>query len=147
MEDEKRSRDAIAVERPSASSHPSHASESEQAANDSHASQRELASHGKHFDSTEEIHAHLVGLRPAALCGALGRVTTREAMLALCGLPVEIADAALALLPRAEAKAVRLKMNSLGSLHLREIDRAKESVAEASIQVPPSSSPRTPLAA
>jgi flagellar motor switch protein FliG len=68
----------------------------------------------------------------------LGQVETRDAILALCGLPVQVANAALAILPRAQAKTVRNKMNSLGSLNLREIDRAKEKVAEASLGALPS---------
>ena len=81
------------------------------------------------------------------LCQALGRVDTRNAMLALCGLPVQVVDAALAVLPRSQARTVRIKMNSLGSLHLREIDRAKEKVAEASLGILPSPSLQTPMAA
>ena len=110
--------------------------------NDHSAGQR-----GNSFDSTDEIHRHLIGLRPSELCQALGKVDTRDAMLALCGLPVQVADAALAVLPRSQAKTVRIRMNSLGSLHLREIDRAKEKVAEASLSTLPSPSLQTPLAA
>ncbi len=54
-------------------------------------------------------------------------------MLALCGLPNQVTEAALSILPRAHAKKVRIKMNSLGSLQLREIDEAKEKVAQASM--------------
>jgi flagellar motor switch protein FliG len=56
-------------------------------------------------------------------------------MLTLCGLPVEVSEAALSMLPRAQAKQARARMNSLGSLQLREIDRAKASVAEASMSL------------
>jgi flagellar motor switch protein FliG len=86
------------------------------------------------LDSTDAIHRHLLGLEPAQLCQALGRVDTRDAMLALCGLPNEVSEAALAILPRALAKKVRIKMNTLGSIHLREIDEAKEKVAQASLR-------------
>jgi flagellar motor switch protein FliG len=99
------------------------------------------------FQSTDSIHRHLIGLSPAELCQALGKVSTRDAILALCGLPVEIVEAALAVLPRAQAKSVRSKMNSLGSLNLREIDFAKEKVAKASLDPLPSPSLQTPAAA
>jgi flagellar motor switch protein FliG len=99
------------------------------------------------FQSTDAIHRHLIGLSPAELCQALGKVSTRDAILALCGLPVEIVEAALAVLPRAQAKSVRSKMNSLGSLNLREIDIAKEQVADASLDPLPSPSLQTPAAA
>ncbi len=99
------------------------------------------------FQSTDAIHRHLIGLSPAELCQALGKVSTRDALLALCGLPVEIVEAALAVLPRAQAKSVRSKMNSLGSLNLREIDIAKEKVADVSLDPLPSPSLQTPAAA
>ena len=99
------------------------------------------------FESTDAIHRHLTGLSPAELCQALGKVATRDALLALCGLPVEVVEAALAVLPRAQAKSVRSKMNSLGSLNLREIDIAKEKVADASLDPLPSPSLQTPAAA
>ena len=82
--------------------------------------------------STDAIHDHLVRLAPADLCAALGRVETRQAMLALCGLPNEIADAVMAVLPRGHARQVRRAMASLESIQLREIDEAKEAVANAS---------------
>ena len=56
-------------------------------------------------------------------------------MLALCGLPNQITSAVLALLPKAESRKVREAMNSLGALQLREIDEAKEAIANASIEV------------
>lgn len=110
------------------------------AANLTHAARRR-------FDSTDGIHEHLIGLSPKELCEALGSVDTRDALLTLCGLPLHVADAALAALPRSQSKAVRIKMNSLGSLHLREIDRAKEKVAEASLDQLPALSRTIPLAA
>ena len=114
---------------------------------DSPAARQNATIPGTRFDSTDGIHQHLIDLSPSELCQALGKVDTRDAMLALCGLPVQVADAALAVLPRSQAKAVRIKMNSLGSLHLREIDRAKEKVAEASLGMLPSPSLQRPLAA
>ncbi len=86
------------------------------------------------FASTDAIHQHLIDLSPDTLCIALGKVSTRQAMLALCGLPNEIGEAALALLPRNDARQVRRGIASLQSLELREIDAAKEAVAVASIQ-------------
>ena len=98
-------------------------------------------------NSTDEIHSHLTQLPAEQLCEALGKVGTREAILTLCGLPVAVTNAALAKLPRARAKAVRSKMNSIGSLHLREIDLAKEKVAQASLGGLASASTGLPSAA
>ena len=81
--------------------------------------------------STDEIHQHLQSLTPLVLCQALGRVETRDAMLALCGLPSEIAEAALNVLPQEHANSVRLQMANLSRISLREIDHAKEKVAHA----------------
>jgi flagellar motor switch protein FliG len=83
--------------------------------------------------STDSIHRHLLELTPEELCQALGSVATRQAILSLCGLPNEIAEAVLAILPRSQSKQVRRGMASLQSLELREIDEAKEAVAAASI--------------
>lgn len=87
------------------------------------------------FPSTDSIHEHLMQLSPQHLCETLGRVEARSAMLALCGLPNRVTSAVLALLPKAESRKVREAMNSLGSLQLREIDQAKESIAYASLDV------------
>jgi flagellar motor switch protein FliG len=99
------------------------------------------------LDSTDAIHQCLLSLSPIDLCRALGRVETRHAMLALCGLPNYVAEAVFEILPRAQAKQVRIKMNSLGSLHLREIDEAKEKVAHASMAANGERSSQVPLAA
>jgi flagellar motor switch protein FliG len=99
------------------------------------------------LDSTDAIHQCLLRLSPKDLCRALGRVETRNAMLALCGLPNHVAESVFEILPRAQAKQVRIKMNSLGSLHLREIDEAKEKVAHASIAADGEQSSQVPLAA
>ncbi|QDT02741.1 flagellar motor switch protein G [Rubripirellula lacrimiformis] len=85
------------------------------------------------FRTTDEIHDHLLTLSAKELCGALGRVETRDAMLALCGLPNAKAESVLSVLPRDQAKTVRGQMNSLNSLNLRDIDKAKERVAIASL--------------
>jgi flagellar motor switch protein FliG len=54
-------------------------------------------------------------------------------MLCLCGLPNPVAEAALAMLPKGQAKTVREQINGLSALNLRDIDNAKESVAQASM--------------
>lgn len=82
-------------------------------------------------DSTQAIHRFLVDLSPQTLVESLGRVGTREALLTLCGLPNATAEAAIAVLPRAKAKAARHGMTQLGSLRLSEIDDAKQEVARA----------------
>lgn len=82
--------------------------------------------------STDAIHQELVRLPAKRLCEALGRVDTRVAILALCGLPNKVADAAIACLPRTAANQVRQHLMSVGSMEIREIDRAKEEVARAS---------------
>jgi flagellar motor switch protein FliG len=81
--------------------------------------------------STDDIHQELVALPARQLCEALGRVETRVAILALCGLPNHTADAAIACLPRAQANQVRQHLMSVGSMEIREIDQAKEVVADA----------------
>ncbi|TWT52995.1 Flagellar motor switch protein FliG [Rubripirellula amarantea] len=87
------------------------------------------------FTSTDQIHHHLIGLTPIELCQSLGKVETKEAMLTLCGLPNPVAEAALAILPKDQAKIVRIKMANLSSLNLRDIDDAKERVALASLSL------------
>ncbi len=84
-------------------------------------------------DSTDAIAKHLESLTTAELCQALGRVDTRVAMLALCGLPNQVSESALAMLPKAAAKKVRSAMSSLHSLNLRDIDDAKEAIARVSV--------------
>ena len=87
------------------------------------------------FPSTDSIHQHLLQLSPQNLCETLGKVETRTAMLALCGLPNQVTSAVLAILPRTQSRKVREAMNSLGTLQLREIDQAKEAIAYASRRV------------
>jgi len=48
----------------------------------------------------------------------------------LCGLPNAKAEALLASLPRRQAKQVRDQLSQLGTLELREIDAAKEVLAQ-----------------
>ncbi|KAA1260226.1 Flagellar motor switch protein FliG [Rubripirellula obstinata] len=85
------------------------------------------------LDSTDAIHGRLLSLSPTQLCQSLARVETRDAMLCLCGLPNPVAEAALALLPKEQAKTVRQQINGLNTLNLRDIDDAKERVAQASM--------------
>ena len=84
------------------------------------------------FPSTDSIHQHLLQLSPQHLCETLGKVETRTAMLALCGLPNQVTSAVLALLPRAQSRKIKEAMNTLGALQLREIDQAKEAIVYAS---------------
>ena len=81
------------------------------------------------LDSTDSIHAYLLSLPIDRLREALGRSETRQAMLALCGLPSAKAEALLSSLPRKQAKQVREQLASLGTLQLRDIDEAKSAVA------------------
>lgn len=81
--------------------------------------------------STNEIHQELTRMPPRKLCETLGRVGTRTAILTLCGLPNNVADAAIACLPRAQANQVRQQLMALGNLEIRQIDQAKEQVAAA----------------
>jgi len=85
------------------------------------------------FASTDAIDRHLAELRSTELCGALAKVPTDVAILALCGLPNRVTESALSVLPRTKAKQVRAKINAIGSVQLRQIDRAKEEVAMASL--------------
>ncbi len=68
-------------------------------------------------------------------------------MLALCGLPNQVADSVLAILPRAHAKQVRMQMVTLNTLQLREIDEAKEKVALASLETSGQAMQQVPVAA
>ncbi len=81
--------------------------------------------------STERTHRELMQLPPDKLCESLGRVDTRTAILALCGLPSNVADAAIACLPRSQANQVRQHLMSVGRMEIREIDQAKAAVAVA----------------
>jgi flagellar motor switch protein FliG len=99
------------------------------------------------FKSTDAINQRLLNLPPTQLCQALGKVGTRDAMLALCGLPNQVADSVLAILPRAHAKQVRTQMVTLNTLQLREIDEAKEKVALASLETSGQATQQVPVAA
>ena len=81
--------------------------------------------------STDEVHEELIRMPARQLCEALARVETRVAIHALCGLPNETADAAIACLPRVQANQVRQHLMSVGSMEIREIDHAKDEVARA----------------
>jgi len=95
--------------------------------------------------STADIHSQLISTPPAKLREALASVDGRQAILALCGLPKSTAEAVLSDLPRRQAKQIRQQIASLGMLELREIDAAKEAVAQAIN--PPSNRSSTSVAA
>lgn len=82
-------------------------------------------------DLTAAIHARLVALPTERLRQALASVETRQSLLALCGLPSAVAENVLASLPRRQARQVRRQLAELGTIQLREIDRAKAAVAAA----------------
>jgi len=82
------------------------------------------------LDSTDSIHSYLLSLPIDRLRDALGAVAIRTALLTLCGLPNAKAEALLASLPRRQAKQVRDQLSQLGTLELREIDAAKEVLAQ-----------------
>lgn len=77
----------------------------------------------------ERAQDRLASASPRRLREALARVETRQAMLALCGLPPAVAEAVLSSLPRRQAKQVRKQITNLGKLELREIDQALAIVA------------------
>ncbi|TWU45947.1 Flagellar motor switch protein FliG [Novipirellula aureliae] len=83
------------------------------------------------LDSTDATHQYLTKLSARELCLGLGLVDTNQALLALCGLPKSVCDAAMKFLPRNQAKQVRSQMNSLTSIQLHEIDAAKAAVVHA----------------
>lgn len=85
--------------------------------------------------SAEAIDAQLIALPPEQLRAALASVPTRQSLLALCGLPRFTADQVLTALPRRQARQIRQQINALGTLELREIDRAKALVAQAARQL------------
>ncbi len=84
-------------------------------------------------DLVDATHAHLISLPPKELVAALGRVSTRDALLTLCGLPSETAEAAIGCLSRSKARGVRRGIDTLGPLQLREIDASKQAVALVSV--------------
>ncbi len=92
---------------------------------------RETPSKPAAEESAEVIHARLVALPTERLRQALAAVETRQSLLALCGLPSATAEKVLAALPRRQARQVRRQLADLGTIELREIDRAKAAVAAA----------------
>jgi len=83
--------------------------------------------------STDSIHLYLVSMPTNQLRETLGKVPIRQALLTLCGLPNSTAEAVLESLPRKQAKQVREQLATLGSLELREIDEAKQTVASSAL--------------
>ncbi len=82
------------------------------------------------FSSADRVHQWLIELPIAELRDALAQAPTRQAILALCGLPSATGEALLASLPRRQAKQVRQQLVSIGAIELREIDDAKRAVAK-----------------
>lgn len=87
--------------------------------------------------STDEIHRALVAMPAKRLCETLASVPTRTAMLTLCGLPNDSAEAVIGCLPRSQANQVRKQLGAMGTLELRDIDNAKESVFMAAERITP----------
>ena len=74
-------------------------------------------------------HEYLIHLSPKTLCLALSHVSTRDALLVLCGLPESVSNRVIALLSRSQAKSVRRKMAVTQSMSLKAMDEAKCKVA------------------
>ncbi len=81
--------------------------------------------------SAETVHRLLVSSTPERLREALAKVDGRQALLTLCGLPTATAEALLQSLPRRQARRVRKQLIELGTIELRDIDRAKRVAAAA----------------
>lgn len=92
----------------------------------------------------ERVDRYLNELSPQQLCQALGKATTKQAFLVLCGLPNETAEKVLGMLPRRQSRKVRQDMRRMGRLQLCEIDEAKQAVAELSLRL---ASPQEAIAA
>lgn len=75
--------------------------------------------------SAEHANAVLERLRPAQLREVLAELPTRQSLLAVCGLSPRCVRRLLRAMPRRQAKQVRERLDSLGPLELREVDRAK----------------------
>ncbi len=82
----------------------------------------------------KQIDELLMRIEPTELCGALGSVSTKQAFLVLCGLPNDIAEKLLAMLPRRQSRKVRADMRRMGQLQLADIDAAKREVAAVIIR-------------
>ncbi|TWU64786.1 hypothetical protein [Crateriforma conspicua] len=91
----------------------------------------ESSAGGKPVDDamTQQIHQMLERSSPGALCQALGKVETRDALLTLCGISRKQADRAIAMLPKAAQKETRRALANLGPLKISDIDQAKQRVA------------------
>lgn len=96
-------------------------------------SHRDFVDESSPLRSTDSIHLFLVSMPTDQLRETLGKVPIRLALLTLCGLPNSTAEAVLASLPRKQAKQVREQLATLGSLELREIDEAKQTVATSAL--------------
>ena len=96
-------------------------------------------------DTNKEVqfsnHDYLTALSPDDLCRGLGQVSTRTAFLALCGLPSEVADAAILRLPRSRANIVRREMRDLKEVRIGDIDNAMQAVAKTCLELADQSAP------
>lgn len=88
------------------------------------ADSRESRSESPHWAYDRLLAIPIVQLREA-----LAGVDSRQATLALCGLPQSKADAVLNLLSWGQARRARKQLSKIGAIELREIDRAMEMVA------------------
>ncbi len=69
-------------------------------------------------------------LRPTDVRDGLAQLDGQQALLAVCGLPARVADRVLGTLPRRQARKIRQQLQSLDSVTLQDIDRAKLDLAE-----------------
>ena len=85
-------------------------------------------------------------LRPTDLRDGLAQLDGQQALLAVCGLPARVADRVLGTLPRRQARKIRQQLQTLDSVTLQDIDRAKQELAErlGIVPVGASSTPRRP---
>ncbi|QEG42732.1 FliG C-terminal domain-containing protein [Roseimaritima ulvae] len=69
-------------------------------------------------------------LRPTDVRDGLAQLDGQQALLAVCGLPARVADRVLGTLPRRQARKIRQQLQSLDSVTLEDIDRAKQDLGE-----------------
>lgn len=79
--------------------------------------------------AAQRAHDRLLTVPVVRLREALAAVESRQAILALCGLPQSKADAVLNLLSWGQARRARKQLARIGSIELRDIDQSLELVA------------------
>lgn len=79
--------------------------------------------------TAQRAHDRLLAVPVVRLREALAAVESRQAILALCGLPQPKADAVLNLLSWGQARRARKQLSRIGSIELRDIDQSLELVA------------------